>query len=229
MASRNPTSGSELPSDSYEQGCPVIRALVEPLALSVLDGNPVNFSRTDTRGVERALRAVRRSNALDGARLREPVSRNEFLAACLEFTMDEPCEHLIVGYGLRNNRTTYIDRIHYAPGEERRVAIPPEVRMEISRYHAHRTDAEVIVFHNHPRTGYELESFYWIKTLLDDLPIASGADREQLRELSFNPLGLLRHALDGGRVLFYLGESGYVRQIKLPNLLSLISRGLKLS
>jgi hypothetical protein len=217
------------PSVEIDMGTHMIRALIEPIVLALCDGEPVNLSRADPRGTKRALRATERASALDAAKLQEWVSLKEFLAACHRFTAEEVREHLIVGYGFRGPRTTEIDRIHHVPGEARRVEIPPEMVAEVRRHHAHRTDAEVIVFHNHPRTGYEAESFYWIKALVDDLPMASPRDRDLLQELSFNPLGLLRHALNDGRVLFYLGESGYVGRIKLPNLLSLLERGLKLS
>ena len=70
---------------------------------------------------------------------------------CLDFTETLPEEHLIVGYGYRYGKTTKVERLHHVAGEERSVSIPPYLREEIRRHHFQRTDAEVIIFHNHPR------------------------------------------------------------------------------
>lgn len=109
-------------------------------------------------------------------------------------------------------------------GEERRVAAPEYVRAEIRRHHFHRSDAEVIVFHNHPRTGNEPEWFYTLKSLLQDLPIASTGDREELQHHAFSPVGLIRQFFGQGRVLFYLGESGFVKEFRLPPLLPFLEQ-----
>ena len=112
----------------------------------------------------------------------------------------------------------------HVAGEERSVSIPPYVREEIRRHHFQRTDAEVIIFHNHPRLGTEPDWFYTLKSLLQDLPIASTADRNQLQHHALNSVAFLRQLFDQGRVLFYLGESGFMKEFKLPHLLLFLER-----
>lgn len=65
---------------------------------------------------------------------------------------------------------------------------------------------------------------YFLKALLQDLPIASSADRNVLQRHAYNAVALLRQFLGQGGVLFYIGESGYVRQFKLPNLLPILDQ-----
>lgn len=72
---------------------------------------------------------------------------------------------------------------------------------------------ELLVFHNHPYSP--------LNFLLDNQPLPSAADRRQLAARALNPDQLLRAALGQGRVLFYLGENGQVKQFRLPNFLTL--------
>jgi hypothetical protein len=137
--------------------------------------------------VPRVKAAIKRGVTEKGAVFRPAVNRNPFLCGCLDFTESLPEEHLIVGYGYRYGRTTEVERVQHVAREERRVSIPDYVRKEIRRHHFHRSDAEVIVFHNHPRTGHEPEWFYTLKSLLQDLPIASNDDRQQVQLHAVNP------------------------------------------
>lgn len=193
--------------------------LVEAVILACVEKNPVDFRTVDEAEVKKVRNAIKRGTTPKGAAFRDPVTRKHFLCGCLDFTERLDEEHLIVGYGYRHGNTTRIDRVHHVAGEQRRVAIPDYVRSEIRRHHFHRSDAEVIVFHNHPRTGHEPEWFYTLKSLLQDLPIASNDDRRQLQAHAFNAVGLFRQFFGQGQVLFYLGESGYVKQFLLPPLL----------
>ena len=156
--------------------------------------------------------------------MRFPVSRKHLLCACLDSTDRLDVEHLIVGYGYRYANSSTIERIHHVVGEQRRVSVPAHIRSEIRRHHFHRSDAEVIVFHNHPRTGNEPEWFYTLKSLVQDLPIASNDDRKELQHHAFNPVGLFRQFFGQGQVLFYLGESGFVKEFRLPPLLPFLEQ-----
>ena len=64
----------------------------------------------------------------------------------------------------------------------------------------------MIVFHNHPRTGHEPEWFYTLKSLIQDLPVASNADRNELQHHAFNAVGVFRQFFGQGQVLFYLAR-----------------------
>lgn len=196
---------------------------IEAIGLALLESNPMSFDRVDDREVRRALNAIKRAGTPAGSALRDALTRKHFLCACLDFTEDLAQEQLIVGYGYRYGNTTDIVRIHRVLGKERSVSIPEYVDREIRRHHRHSTDAEVIVFHNHPRTGDEPELLYILKSLLDDLPIASHADRLVLQRHAIDTIGVLRHLLQQGRVLFFLGESGFVKEFRLPVVLPLLS------
>ncbi len=82
----------------------------------------------------------------------------------------------------------------------------------------------MIVFHNHPRSGDEPEWFYTLKSLIQDLPVASNADRNELQRHAFNAVGLFRQFFEQGQILFYLGESGFVKAFQLPPLLPFLEQ-----
>jgi hypothetical protein len=206
---------SEIPTDPK---------LIEAVILACLEKNPIDFYGVDDQEAKRVMSAIKRATTSKGAAFRAPVTRKHFLCGCLDVTENLDKEHLIVGYGFRRGNTTDIVRVHHVAGEQRTVCIPDYVRAEIGRHHFHRSDAEVIVFHNHPRTGDEPEWFYTLKSLVQDLPIASNEDRRTLQHHAFNAVGLLRQFFGQGRVLFYLGESGFVKQFLLPPLLPFLEQ-----
>jgi hypothetical protein len=70
-----------------------------------------------------------------------------------------------------------------------------------------------------PRTGNEPEWFCTLKSLSQDLSIASSDDRKELQHHAFGAVGLLRQFFGQGRGLFDLGESGFVKEFRLPPLL----------
>lgn len=199
--------------------------LFETILLACLEKSPINLSRVDETQVRRARKAIMRAQRHRKARgLREIVTRNEFLAACLDHTSGAAAEQLIVGYGFQYARGTDIDRIHHVSGDTRSIHIPEDVRDEIRRHHSHRIDAEVLIFHNHPRTGHEPSWLYTLKAILNDLPIPSIADRQVLQSTALTRLGVLRTLLGQGQVRFYLGESDYVRAFNLPPLLQFVEQ-----
>ena len=192
--------------------------------MACLEENPIDFRKVDDIEVKKVQSAIKRATTAKGAAFRDPVTRKHFLCGCLDFTERMQEEHLIVGYGYRYSNTTDIERVHHVAGEQRRVAIPDYIRAEIRRHHFHRSDAEVIVFHNHLRTGDKPEWFYTLKSLLQDLPIASHDDRRQVQNHAFNVVGLFRRFFGQGQVLFYLGEGGLVKQFLLPPLLPFLEQ-----
>jgi|SRR6185437_5832257 len=198
--------------------------IVEAVLLACLGPKPVSFQNIDEAEVRRVTAAIGRANATKAAVLRYPVTRKHFLCGCLDFTEKLFEEHLIVGYGFRSGNTTDIVSIHHVVGERGRVAVPRGIQQEISRHHFHRSDAEVIVFHNHPRIGDEPAWFYTLKSLLDDVPIASTADRKQVSHHAYNPVAMARQILGQGRVLFFLGESGLVKAFNIPSFLSFLGQ-----
>lgn len=203
---------------------PLDPKIVEAIVLACVEPAPIDFKPADEMDVPRVTNAIQRGATSTGARFRDPVNRKPFLLGCLDFTEPLDEEHLIVGYGYRHGQTTRVEYLNHVSGEERRVSIPAYVLTEIQRHHSRRTDNEVIVFHNHPRNGMEPEWLYTIKSLLDDLPLASAADRHQLQRQALSPVGLLRFFQGQGRILFYLGESGFVKQFNLPSFLPFLSQ-----
>jgi hypothetical protein len=203
---------------------PIDPRLVEAIILTCAEKNPVDFQKVAESEVKKVRTAIKRATTKKDATFRNPVTRKHFLCGCLDFTEKLPEEHLIVGYGYRYRNTTDIERVQHVVGEDRGVAIPDDVRAEIRRHHFHGTDAEVILFHNHPRTGNEPEWLYTLKSLVQDLPIASNADRTALQHLALNALSILRNLSGQGRVLFYLGESGFVKQFQLPPMLPFLEQ-----
>lgn len=198
--------------------------IIEALVLTCMEKNPIDFRSVDEKEVKRALAAIKRNSSTKPAALHFEVTRKHFLCACLDFTEKLAEEHLIVGYGYRYGSTTDILNIHHVGGQERFVSVPDYIRQEIQRHHFHRTDGEVVIFHNHPRTGNEPEWLYTLKALISDIPIPSGMDRNQLQHHALNPVGLLRQLFGQGRVLFFLGESGLVKEFNLPRLMPFLEQ-----
>src|SRR5437762_286142 len=94
--------------------------LLEAILLACLEKSPINLSRVDETQVRRARNAIMRAQRHRKAiGLREIVTRNEFLSACLDHTSVAAAEHLIVGYGFQYARGTDIDRIHHVGGDTR--------------------------------------------------------------------------------------------------------------
>jgi hypothetical protein len=179
-------------------------------ALVQLEPQPIRFTRTDEIVVPRVRAAIARAESGALARFRTAVNRNGFLCGCLDYTEAEPIEHLIVGYGDRFGSTTKIHAVHHARGNADSVRIPARVSHAMWQHCALGSNSEVIVFHNHPIT--------WLSQRIDCPPLPSNVDRHTLERLALQPDQLLRAFRGKGRVLFYLGQNGFVRQFRLPNL-----------
>lgn len=194
----------------------LLTEIVESALLGLLEPAPLRFSARHERDVPRIRAAIRRTNDGKLARLRDPVNRNVFLLGCLDYTEEEPLEHLLVGYGFRYGSTTKVDGVHHVVGAVGSVHLPPGMAHTMWEHYGQRADSELIVFHNHP---YNPLNF-----LFDNLPLASRTDRIFLEARTMNLRQLVRLVLDQGRVLFYLGENGFVKQFSLPSLVALLSR-----
>jgi hypothetical protein len=181
--------------------------------LSCLERSPIQFRREHEAGAERVLSAIGRARTEEAAVLRSPVNRNGFLLGCLKYTDKRPEEHLIAGYGFRQASTTKIERVHHIVGGLHSVPIPLSVMRAMQDHYSKDNDSEIILFHNHPR--------WWPNAVFDNTPLASPADRNVLTRAVITPKQLLRTFANRGRILFYLGENGFVQQITLPTIASL--------
>ena len=125
------------------------RELIDTGIASIFDPNPVRFLPKHEHGV----RPVRRLLFLgeeELQRLRQRLSRNQFLCGCLDFTEDQKVEHLIVGFGRKAGPGTWIESIWHKRGEVSRVAVTPAAVVAISEQVTSSPDGEVVIFHNHP-------------------------------------------------------------------------------
>lgn len=184
-------------------------------ALGYLEPQPIRFTRTDKIVAPRVGAAIGRAKSGALARFGTAVNRNGFLCGCLGCTEMEPIEHLIVGYGYRFGSTTKIHAMHHVRGNVDSIGIPAGVSHAMWQHCALGSKSEVIVFHNHPIT--------WLSQLIDHLPLPSTVDRYTLERLALQPNQLLRAFRGEGRVLFYLGQHGFVKQFRLPNLESVFA------
>ena len=189
--------------------------VAESVVLGLLEPAPLRFTAQHERDLPRVRAALRR--ARDGKLARtQPVNRNSFLLGCLDCTEHGPIEHLIVSYGLRHGTTTKIDGLQHMVGQAGSVGLPAGVAHAMWDHFGKRHDSEMPVFYNH--------LYNPINLLIDNLPLASRADRLFIEARTMSPAQIVRWLLDGGRVLFYLGENGLVKPFSLPSLLSLLNR-----
>jgi hypothetical protein len=192
---------------------PPLRDLLDSAISSLLDSNPISFRAIDEKGVGPVKAACRKPTGITHS-LRPPLNRNAFLCGCSDLTENETTEHLIVGFGRLWRATTRITALGHAVGTTESVDIPDQIRDAIHHHVASGNCSEVLMFHNHPRNPLNM--------LIDNLPLASIADRKTLLTYLLKPEILLKGILSGGRLRFYLGENGYVREFRTPALLSLL-------
>ncbi len=187
------------------------------LITAEFDPNPVTWGKVDEVGVDAAKRAIRRAEE-SPTHLRRTVNRREFLAACLDFTEKLPLENLIVGLGSKRGMTTNVSAIMRVVGEAGSVNFTPLVATAVAAHYSGDHAAEVLIFHNHPP--------HMMNVILDNLPIASAADRRLMLTYVFNKLHLGKALNGGGRVRFFIGENGFVAEFTQPHWLDLLrSRG----
>lgn len=179
--------------------------------------NGITFTDNDEAGVAPVAEACRKGPE-ELHTLTSPLNRNAFLCGCLDATEHEAVEHLIVGFGRRFGSTTKVGRIAHARGVESSVAVPPHFRAAITDHVQAGHANEVVLFHNHPPN--------WINSVFDNLPIASMTDRAALTGYHADPIVLLKTLVGGGRIRFYIGENGFVREFRTPHL-RMVFKGLE--
>lgn len=184
----------------------IFEELLDPVLASAFDPEPVRFRRDDERGVRPIRDAMRKAN---GAPVSvRPLNRNALLCGCLDLTQGQPIEHLIVGFGRKHGSTTRVDRLAHTTGSAGQVAIPPWVALSIRAHMAADHANEVVVFHNHPRNP--------LNVVFDNPPIASTPDRNLFTRDVLNVISVVRSMMGGGRVRYFLGENGFVREFRTP-------------
>jgi hypothetical protein len=92
---------------------------------------------------------------------------------------------------------------------------------EVSRHSAADSRNEVVIFHNHPRNI--------LNHLFDNQPLASNTNRKALENMALTIIQICRTLSGGGRILFYLGENGFVREFQWPRLGTILAAGLILN
>ena len=122
----------------------------------------------------------------------------------------------MIGYGFRHGTTTKVQSLHHIVGGTASVHLPDTVAHAMWDYYVQDEHHELLVFHNHP---YNPLNF-----LFDNLPLASRADRLFLEARALSPRELSRRLLGQGRIMFYLGENGYVKEFRLPSIVVLLNR-----
>jgi hypothetical protein len=170
---------------------------------------PISFRRADEAGVAPVAAACEKpAGTLHTPR--RALNRNAFLRGCLEATDGHGLEYLIVGFGQRRGSTTTVESISHDRGTEHSVGIPTHIRSAIIGHIASARRNEVLLFHNHPPN--------WLNAVFDNQPLPSLQDRATLTDFHKHPVLLLKALSGGGRLRFYLGENGSVREFRTPHL-----------
>jgi len=188
--------------------------ITESAILGCLEPEPISSCYDDE--LPRVYRAILRARDGKLARLGHKVNRNSFLVACGEYADGRPEEHLIIGYGSRHGSTTKVAGIHHIVGATNSVLLPDAVAHSMWDFYGQHDRNELLIFHNHP---YNVINF-----LFDNPPLASRRDRLFLEARALNPAQLARRVLNEGRMIFYLGENGFVKEFRLPSIVALLDR-----
>jgi hypothetical protein len=188
--------------------------ITESAILGCFEPKPISTCYDDE--LPRVRQAILRARDGKLARFRNPVNRNAFLIACRDYGDQKPEEHLIIGYGYRHGSTTKLESLHHVIGQNSRVNLPDNIAHAMWDFYSQHESNELLVFHNHP---YNPLNF-----VFDNWPLTSRKDRLFLEARGLSPPDLLRRILGQGRILFYLGENGYVKEFRLPSIVSLVHR-----
>lgn len=186
-----------------------LKELLETGTASLFDPNPIRFTREHESGIRPIKKLVKDGSAHQ--KMKRELTRNQFLRGCLAATEKESVEHLIIGLGDHQGPTTYINSILHVVGGPSSVSIPASVGSAIQGWMLGDHFAEAIVFHNHPRNT--------LNVLFDNIPLASTTDRQTLLANLLKPEYAIKALMGGGRVRFFLGENGQLREFNTPNLL----------
>lgn len=189
--------------------------LLDAVASSTLDANPIGFRPQDEDGVEPVAQACRGLSQV--VMFDEPLNRNAFLCGCLDLLEHQPIEHLIVGFGHRQGSTTKVRGLAHVVGQAGQVSIPGWVVTAARKTFASDFKAEVLWLHNHPMNG--------MNRVLDNAPIASVQDRKTLVNSTFEPTAITKLIASGGQMRFYVVENGFVREFTTPPVVT-VARGV---
>lgn len=188
-------------------------SLLSSAISQIADPAPIRLTDRDFARGRHLVTACRRF-AGQNSRLQTAIPRNAFLAACFELTAGESREHLLVGFGIRRRSSTLVELVAHRLGSASAVSFPPELQTEIATYVQSGHRNEVLVFHNHPSNP--------INTLCDNEPWASPQDRRVAMKHAAAPAMLAKALTNGGRIRFYIGENGYVRQFIGPDVFTVL-------
>ncbi|MDP2766640.1 MAG: hypothetical protein Q8O41_04195 [Candidatus Methanoperedens sp.] len=192
----------------------IFNELIDTGLSSIFDPNPVNFKHEHEKGVVPLRRLLSRHTSKI-QRLPRRLVRNAFLCGCLDFTENEPIEYLIVGYGVKRGVGTDIYAVQHVVGNECSVSIPDLVIEDIDRHSTNVPQSEIIIFHNHP--------YNWLNAVLDNVPLPSTTDRRTMLQKKYmEPFQFVRFLSNVGGVRFYLGENGFVNEIRTPSITQLL-------
>ncbi|MHB1545714.1 MAG: hypothetical protein ACYCSB_00855 [bacterium] len=195
----------------------ILTNIITSVVPSLFDPNPVDFKAQHENGVKPVKKAICDNPPNQLAIFKKLIIRNAFLCGCLDFTENLEIEYLIIGYGIKRGNGTDISKVEYAIGNNNSVKVISETKNRIHKYISQASKNEVIIFHNHPKS--------WINIFSDNIPIASMMDRDTLsRNKYLEPVILFKTLLNKGSIRFYLGENGFVREYKIPNILKIINR-----
>ncbi len=201
------------PSLALQSSADEIADILASFITAKFDPNPVSFDGIAETGVRRVRTAIGRATEVPAA-LRRSVTRREFLAACLDFTVKEKVEHLIIGLGTKHGATTIISEVFRVVGSATRVKLNPMAFAAVQHHYRSDRLAEVLMFHNHPAN--------FVNEALDYCPVASAADRRMLCAYVYNEEHLRKARGGGGRIRFYIGENGFVSEFTQPHWLDLL-------
>lgn len=192
----------------------IMKELIDTGLSSIFDPNPVYFKPEHEEGVMPLRRLLfRRTSKIQG--LPRRLVRNAFLCGCLDFTKNKPIEYLIIGYGVKRGVGTDIYAVQYVVGNECSVSIPDSVIKDVDRHSLGVPQSEIIIFHNHP--------YNWLNAVLDNVPLPSTTDRRTMLQKKYmEPFQFVRFLLNVGGVRFYLGENGFVNEIRTPSFIQLL-------
>lgn len=186
----------------------------ESAILGRVEPDPISSCNQDE--LPRIRKAILRARNGTLARFRDPVNRNAFLLGSLAYTDQRPEEHLLIGYGFRRGSTTKVESLHHVIGSTGTVRLPVAMAHTLWDYYQQDESNELLIFHNHPYSP--------LNFLLDNPPLPSKTDRLFLEARALNPHQLARRFLGQGRMLFYLGENGFVKEFCLPSIIALVER-----
>lgn len=194
----------------------LLKELMETGLSSLFDPNPVYFKSEHEKGVLPLRKLLDTpSSQTQIQKLPRKMVRNTFLCGCLDYTEDEPVEHLIIGYGVKRGKGTDIHSVQHVVGKKSSVEMPQSVIDDITTRSVQKLHSEIIIFHNHP--------YNWLNSIFDNIPLASTTDRMTLlRQKYLDPFQFMRNLVGIDGLRFYLGENGFVREIKTPSIIKTV-------